>query len=153
VAEPVLSPRLDAGIRRRTFQAKGRVERSFGTAQDRWVKELRSAKGATYDEANAVLAKVVPAHNRQFAKAAREARDAHRKLGSLAPAVPFPRSRPEAWNAWNRVEYKDSVWTFGKKQFTIKKGNMETKLAYALDPRVRMRTGRSWASTSWRETS
>ena len=27
----------------RSPQAKGRVERSFGTAQDRWVKELRLA--------------------------------------------------------------------------------------------------------------
>lgn len=33
-------------IRARSPQAKGRVERSVGTAQDRWVKELRLA-GAT----------------------------------------------------------------------------------------------------------
>ena len=30
-------------IRAHSPQAKGRVERSFGTAQDRWVKELRLA--------------------------------------------------------------------------------------------------------------
>jgi molybdenum-dependent DNA-binding transcriptional regulator ModE len=62
-------------------QAKGRVERSFGTAQDRWVKELRLAGATTADEANAVLARVVPDHNRRFAKEAKESRDAHRALG------------------------------------------------------------------------
>jgi uncharacterized protein (TIGR03067 family) len=32
------------------------------------------------------------------------------------------------------AEYKDSVWTFAAKEFTITKGKGETKLAYALDP-------------------
>lgn len=40
-------------IRAYSPQAKGRVERSFGTAQDRWVKELRLAKAATCEEAGA----------------------------------------------------------------------------------------------------
>lgn len=62
-------------------QAKGRVERSFGTAQDRWVKELRLAGAATAAQANAVLERLLPAHNRRFAKAARRASDAHRPLG------------------------------------------------------------------------
>jgi hypothetical protein len=68
-------------IRAHSPQAKGRVERSFGTAQDRWVKELRLAKVQTCVEANAVLEKLIPEHNRRFAKPARQARDAHRKMG------------------------------------------------------------------------
>lgn len=68
-------------IRAHSPQAKGRVERSFGTAQDRWVKELRLAKAKTLDQANAVLAKVVPEHNRKFAKPAAKPTDAHRRLG------------------------------------------------------------------------
>ncbi len=68
-------------IRARSPQAKGRVERSFGTAQDRWVKELRLAGATTGDEANAVLRRLLPAHNRRFAKPARKAGDAHRPLG------------------------------------------------------------------------
>lgn len=63
-------------------QAKGRVERSFGTAQDRWVKELRLAGVDTAEGANAVLTRLLPGHNRRFGKAAREASDAHRPLGS-----------------------------------------------------------------------
>jgi len=72
-------------IRARSPQAKGRVERSFGTAQDRWVKELRLAGARTVDEANAVLERVVPAHNRRFAKPARQRSDAHRSLGASFP--------------------------------------------------------------------
>jgi hypothetical protein len=68
-------------IRAHSPQAKGRVERSFGTAQDRWVKELRLAKAKTCEEANAVLAQVVPAHNRRFAKAPERPTDGHRRLG------------------------------------------------------------------------
>jgi len=62
-------------------QAKGRIERSFGTAQDRWVKELRLAGVDNAEGANEVLARLLPAHNRRFGKAAREATDAHRPLG------------------------------------------------------------------------
>jgi hypothetical protein len=69
-------------IRARSPQAKGRIERSFGTAQDRWVKELRLAGARTLDQANAVLEQVVPAHNRRFAKPARHSGDAHRALGT-----------------------------------------------------------------------
>ena len=57
-------------IRAHSPQAKGRVERSFGTAQDRWVKELRLAGARTAGEANAVLDRLLPAHNRRFAKPA-----------------------------------------------------------------------------------
>ena len=68
-------------IRAHSPQAKGRVERSFGTAQDRWVKELRLAKARTCVQANAALEKLVPDHNRRFAKAASTPTDAHRRLG------------------------------------------------------------------------
>jgi transposase len=69
-------------IRAHSPQAKGRVERSFGTAQDRWVKELRLAGVTTLAGANALLARLLPGHNRRFAKAARQQADAHRPLGS-----------------------------------------------------------------------
>jgi transposase len=68
-------------IRAHSPQAKGRVERGFGTAQDRWVKELRLAGACTADQANAVLQRLLPAHNRRFAKPARDSADAHRALG------------------------------------------------------------------------
>jgi transposase len=68
-------------IRAHSPQAKGRIERSFGTAQDRWVKELRLAGASDLDSANAVLQRLLPGHNRRFAKPARDSGDAHRALG------------------------------------------------------------------------
>ena len=68
-------------IRAHSPQAKGRIERSFGTAQDRWVKELRLAGVTTRDQANALLERLLPVHNRRFRKPARRAADAHRPLG------------------------------------------------------------------------
>lgn len=62
-------------------QAKGRVERSFGTHQDRLVKELRLAKISRIPEANRFLQEVyLPAHNAQFALAPANPTDAHRPL-------------------------------------------------------------------------
>ena len=48
-------------------QAKGRVERLWGTLQDRLVSELRLAGATTVAQANAVLQAFRPAHNRRFA--------------------------------------------------------------------------------------
>jgi transposase len=69
-------------IRAHSPQAKGRIERSFGTAQDRWVKEMRLAGATTVAEANTVLERLLPVHNRRFGKAARQTQDAHRPLGA-----------------------------------------------------------------------
>ncbi|HZY83616.1 MAG TPA: ISNCY family transposase [Gemmataceae bacterium] len=70
-------------IRARSPQAKGRVERSFGTAQDRVVKEMRLAKVKTIGQANALLdGGLLAKHNRLFSVPPREAGDGHRALGS-----------------------------------------------------------------------
>lgn len=62
-------------------QAKGRVERSFGTHQDRLVKELRLAQISTMAEANRFLrSRYVPAHNRRYAIEPANPADAHRPL-------------------------------------------------------------------------
>ena len=62
-------------------EAKGRVERSFGTHQDRLVKELRLAGISTMDGANRFLRRRYwPVHNRRFAVAPANPTDAHRPL-------------------------------------------------------------------------
>lgn len=48
-------------------EAKGRIERMFGTLQDRLVKELRLANIKTIDEANKFLKEYIPKFNAQFA--------------------------------------------------------------------------------------
>jgi hypothetical protein len=63
-------------------QAKGRVERSFGTAQDRLVKGLRVAKVKTLQDANRYLdEQFVPWWNQHLTVAPAQAADAHRPLG------------------------------------------------------------------------
>jgi hypothetical protein len=47
-------------------QAKGRVERVFGTLQDRLVKEMALTGVRTRKEANAFLLKYIPKFNKQF---------------------------------------------------------------------------------------
>ena len=62
-------------------QAKGRVERSFGTHQDRLVKELRLAGIWTMDGANRFLQRRYrPVHNRHYAIEPANSTDAHRPL-------------------------------------------------------------------------
>ena len=62
-------------------QAKGRVERSFKTHQDRLVKELRLRGISTLAAANAFLwAHYLPAHNARYAQEAANSTDAHRPL-------------------------------------------------------------------------
>jgi len=47
-------------------QAKGRIERSFETLQDRLVKELRLAGVSSLEKANAFLAEYLPKYNARF---------------------------------------------------------------------------------------
>ena len=62
-------------------QAKGRVERLWGTLQDRLVSELRLAGARTMDQANAVLATYRPEHNHRFTVAASNPTPAWRAVG------------------------------------------------------------------------
>lgn len=59
-------------------QAKGRIERLWGTFQDRLVSELRRARARTLEEANAVLATFLPRYNARFAQAPADPISAYR---------------------------------------------------------------------------
>jgi transposase len=62
-------------------QAKGRVERSFGTDQDRLVKHLRLAKVKTMQDANKFLeGEYWPEWNERFALPVKSVTDLHRPL-------------------------------------------------------------------------
>jgi hypothetical protein len=63
-----------------TPAAKGRIERSFGTLQDRLVKEMRLAGISTIEAANAFLPVFLADHNRRFAKEPFSGTDAHRPV-------------------------------------------------------------------------
>jgi hypothetical protein len=88
-------------------QAKGRVERLWGTFQDRLVSELRLAKARTLDDANAVLQAFLPRYNARFTRPAAQLGSAYRPL-------------PPALNlddiccfAFERTVANDNTVTFG----------------------------------------
>jgi transposase len=61
-------------------QAKGRVERVWGTFQDRLVSEFRLAGISTRDEANQFLQTYLPTYNAKFARSPAETDNAYRPL-------------------------------------------------------------------------
>jgi len=61
-------------------QAKGRIERTFGTLQDRLIKEMRLEGISSREEANRFLKEYLPIYNKQFLKVAREEGNLHRSL-------------------------------------------------------------------------
>ncbi len=70
-------------------EAKGRVERSHGTYQDRLVKELRLAEIDNLAEANQLLLAFSDQLNEKFAVAARAAADYHRSAKGYHLAAIF----------------------------------------------------------------
>lgn len=69
----------------RSPQAKGRVERLWGTFQDRLTSELRLANACTAAEAEQVLQRYLPKHNRRFQVQANDPEPAW---------LPWPKGRP-----------------------------------------------------------
>jgi predicted DNA-binding protein (UPF0251 family) len=61
-------------------QAKGRIERAFGTLQNRLVKEMRLAGVSTCEEANRFLDGYLRIHNRRFMKEPLRPQDLHRPV-------------------------------------------------------------------------
>jgi predicted DNA-binding protein (UPF0251 family) len=94
-------------------QAKGRVERFFGTAQDRLVKGLRKAGANSLEAAEQYLQRVyLPLWNRRFTVAADNTTDAHRPLGAahdLAAILSHVQSRvvaPDYTVQWRGRRYQ-----------------------------------------------
>jgi len=61
-------------------QAKGRIERAFGTLQDRLVKEMRLKGITTKEEANDFVGSYWPGFNKQFSKMARKEGNLHKPM-------------------------------------------------------------------------
>jgi hypothetical protein len=61
-------------------QAKGRIERLFGTFQDRVVKEMRLAGVTNITEGNTFLDGYLPTYNMKYAKEAAQKADFHRPI-------------------------------------------------------------------------
>jgi hypothetical protein len=97
-------------------QAKGRIERLWGTFQDRLVSELRLAKAKTSAQAQAVLDRYLPEHNRKFLKPA-QAKPAWRKASAqqIDQALCFKQKRTVAND--HTVTFDGVIFQIPKKSF------------------------------------
>ena len=95
-------------------QAKGRIERLWGTFQDRLVSELRLAKAKTVEQATAVLERYLPMHNRRFSKPACNTEPAWRKVSSLQieQSLCFKQQRTVAKD--NTISFEGTVFQIPK---------------------------------------
>jgi len=94
-------------------QAKGRVERLWGTLQDRLTSELRIAGVANAQEANLVLWAFLPRHNQRFAVPASSPGSSYRRPGrGFKPDEVF-------CFKYRRTVGTDNVVRFGQHRFQI----------------------------------
>ncbi len=104
-------------------QAKGRIERFFGTAQDRLVKGMRKAGVRTLPEANQYLEQeYLPLWNSRFTLEPANPTDAHRPLGrehDLAAILSHVESRAVA---------KDYTIRYDKKIYQIARADIRPGL-------------------------
>jgi transposase len=109
----------------RSPQAKGRVERLFGTLQDRLVKALRREGATSREGANRVLARYIPRHNRHFARPAAQPQSAYRPWpeGLVAKQI-------FAFH-YERVVGNDNTFAFGGLRLPIAPGPRRCSYARA----------------------
>jgi transposase len=103
-----------------TPQAKGRVERSFRTAQDRLVKQLRLARITTLSAANAFLENEYwPEWNESFARPVADFPNQHR---ALTPPLDLAAI---LCHVEERVIANDYTFSFSGRHFQIARGEVQ----------------------------
>ena len=116
-------------------QAKGRIERLWGTFQDRLLSELRLAKAKTAEQAQAVLDRYLTEHNRRFSKPA-QAKPAWRKTSSglIDQALCFKQRRTVAND--NTVTFDGVIFQIPKKSPYRSYANKRIDVLVGLDGAV-----------------
>ena len=109
----------------RSPQARGRIERLWGTFQDRLASELRLAGARTLDEANRLLWDFLPRYNQRFAISATEPGSAFRQVGEgFIPDEVF-------CFKYQRMVGSDNVVRFGEHRLQIRPNNGRSSYAHA----------------------
>jgi transposase len=112
-------------IAARSPQAKGRIERLWGTLQDRLVKELRKAGASDLESANRVLAAYLPKFNTRFQVKAAQSGSAY---------VPWPEDHHPAdyfCFKYTRIVTNDNTISFNKHRLQIPAGPQRKSYAKA----------------------
>lgn len=103
-------------------QAKGRVERTFETFQDRVLKEMRLEGVSGLKEGNEFLERYLPNFNARFRKMPREQGDLHRKRPTHQEMMKVLSCREE------RSVRKDSTVQYGGRVMLLKDRTWATKV-------------------------
>jgi len=106
-------------------QAKGRIERLFGTLQDRLVAELRLAGASTVEEANQVLGDFLPRFNAHFGVPVAQPGSAYR------PLPPGLETDGVLCFKYQRTVAKDNTLRFGGHTIQLLPGLDRTSYAHA----------------------
>ena len=106
-------------------QAKGRVERSFLTAQDRLVKQLRLAKVCTMEAANAFLENEYwPEWNEYFARPVHDFPNQHRTLADSQDLAAI------LCHAEERVIANDYTFSFAGQRYQIEREQVQAGMRH-----------------------
>src|ERR1035437_3324177 len=130
-------------------QAKGRVERSFGTDQDRLVKHLRLAKVKTMVDANKFLTdQYWPEWNERFARPLTGLLDMHR---ALTPEIDLGRALS---HVEHRVVSNDYTFSFAGKKYQGARADVKAERRSKNNPNQRhlsgvLRAGRHGSAESF----
>ncbi len=127
-------------------QAKGRIERSFQTAQDRLVKGLRVAGASTLEQANAYLeAKFIPWWNQKLSVVPARADDAHRPLAathSLPASLSYVETRQVANNY--TLQFDNQTWQIARADIRAGLRGAQVRVEVRLDGSLMVRFRRHY---------
>jgi transposase len=122
-------------------QAKGRIERSFRTAQDRLVKGLRVAGARTLEQANAYLeAKFIPWWNEKLTVVPASADDAHRPLArdhSLPASLSYVETR-QVGNGYT-IQFDPKIYPIARQDIRTGLRGAPLRIEVRLDGSLAMR--------------
>src|SRR5271169_5458050 len=106
-------------------QAKGRIERSFLTAQDRLVKQLRLAKVSSLEKANEFLEKEYwPEWNERFARPVQDFPNQHRALTEQLELAAI------LCHVEQRVIGNDYTFSFAGRRYQIARVDVQTGMRH-----------------------
>ncbi len=131
-------------------QAKGRVERSFQTAQDRLVKGLRVAGARTLEQANAYLqAEFIPWWNKTLVVTPASNDDAHRPVAknqSLAASLSYVETR-QVDNAY-AIRFDSKIYQIARKDIRTGLRGANVRIEVHLDGTLHVLFGKDYLEFS-----
>jgi len=131
-------------------QAKGRVERSFQTAQDRLVKGLRVAGARTLEQANTYLqTEFIPWWNQTLAVAPASADDAHRLLDQqhcLAASLSYVETR-QVNNAYT-IQFDNKIYQIARSDIQTGLRQAAVRVEVRLDDSIAVRFGNRYLTVT-----